>query len=77
MKIQISQQCMAVKMSPKTKIAIKDSPNVTRVHDMGWLRLVGSLETKVSFAKEPYKRDYILQKTVKMSQGYTIWGGYD
>ena len=29
---------------------------------MGWLRLVGSLELKVSFPKEPYKRDYILQK---------------
>ena len=29
---------------------------------MGWLRLVGSLKWQVSFAKEPYKRDYILQK---------------
>jgi len=29
---------------------------------MGWLRLVGSLKLSVSFAKEPYKRDYILQK---------------
>ena len=29
---------------------------------MGWLRLVGSLKLYVSFAKEPYKRDYILQK---------------
>jgi len=29
---------------------------------MGWLRLVGSLNLQVSFAKEPYKRDYILQK---------------
>jgi len=29
---------------------------------MGWLRLVGSFKLKVSFAKEPYKRDYILQK---------------
>jgi len=29
---------------------------------MGWLRLVGSLKLCVSFAKEPYKRDYILQK---------------
>jgi len=29
---------------------------------MGWLRLVGSLELYVSFAKEPYKRDDILQK---------------
>jgi len=29
---------------------------------MGWLRLVGSLKIQVSFSKEPYKRDYILQK---------------
>jgi len=29
---------------------------------MGWLRLVGSLKLFVSFAKEPYKRDYNLQK---------------
>ena len=30
--------------------------------DMGWLRLVGSFKSQVSFAKEPYKRDDILQK---------------
>ena len=30
--------------------------------DMWWLRLVGSLKLKVSFAKESYKRDDILQK---------------
>jgi len=29
---------------------------------MGWLQLVGSLKSQVSFAKEPYKGDYILQK---------------
>jgi len=29
---------------------------------MGWLRSVGTLKSQVSFAKEPYKRDYILQK---------------
>jgi len=29
---------------------------------MGWLQLVGSLKLKVSFAKEPYKTDDILQK---------------
>jgi len=29
---------------------------------MGWLRLVGSLKLQVSFAKDPYKRDDILQK---------------
>ena len=29
---------------------------------MGWLRTVDSLKLQVSFAKEPYKRDDILQK---------------
>jgi len=29
---------------------------------MGWLRLLGSLKSQVSLAKEPFKRDYILQK---------------
>jgi len=33
----------------------------TYIH-MGWLRLVGSLKLLVSFAKEPYKADDILQK---------------
>jgi len=31
-------------------------------HLMRWLRIVNSLKSQVSFAKEPYKRDYILQK---------------
>ena len=30
--------------------------------NLGRLRLVGSLKFHVSFAKEPYKRDYLLQK---------------
>jgi len=29
---------------------------------MGWLRLVGLIKSYVSFAKEPYKREYILPK---------------
>jgi len=29
---------------------------------MGWLWLAGSIKLWVSFAKEPYKRDNILQK---------------
>jgi len=33
-----------------------------QVCEMGWLRLVGSLKLQVSFVKEPYKRDDILQK---------------
>ena len=31
---------------------------------MGWLWLVGSLKLQVSFAKEPYQRDDILQKRI-------------
>jgi len=33
-----------------------------KMESMSWLRLVGSLKRWVSFAKEPYKRAYILQK---------------
>jgi len=33
-----------------------------RNYTMEWLRLVGSEKLYVSFAKEPYKRDDILQK---------------
>jgi len=39
-----------------------DMTLVTWLTNMGWLRLVGSLKLQVSFAKEPYKRDDILQK---------------
>jgi len=35
---------------------------LTSQFKMGWLRLVGSIKLQVSFAKEPYKRDDILQK---------------
>ena len=31
-------------------------------HPTGWLWLVASIKLQVSFAKEPYKRDDILQK---------------
>jgi len=44
----------------------------SRVGPIGWLRLVGSLKTKVSFAKEPYKRDYILQKIPMISRSLLI-----
>jgi len=37
------------------------SHSLTIVLNMGWLRLAGSLKLWVSFAKEPCKRDYILQ----------------
>jgi len=65
-----------------------------KVHDgctaMGWLRWVGSLKLQVSFAKEPYKRDCILQKrtvilrsllfsssAIKCTMVALVWGGYD
>ena len=35
---------------------------------MGWLRWVGSFKLQVSFAKEPNKRDYILQKSPIISK---------
>ena len=40
---------------------MKRSISICIIH-MGWLRLVGSLKLYVSFAKELYKRDDILQK---------------
>ena len=40
----------------------KSHMNVTYFRTMEWLRLVGSLKLQVSFAKEPYNRDDILQK---------------
>jgi len=36
--------------------------NIQNIKHMGWRRLVGSIKLKVSCAKEPYKRDDILQK---------------
>jgi len=42
---------------PRTQYAVSISHP-----SMGWLRLVGSIKWQVSFAKEPYKRDAILQK---------------
>jgi len=38
------------------------SQHFTAQNTMEWLRLVGSLKLQDSFAKEPYERDYILQK---------------
>ena len=41
---------------------------------MGWLRLLNSLKLQVYFAKEPYKRDYILQKRHLISRSLLILG---
>ena len=40
--------------------------------DAGWLQLVGSLKLQVSFAKEPYKRDDILQKRPMILKNYYL-----
>ena len=39
---------------------------------MGWRRLVGSSKLKVSFAKEPYKREDTLQKRTMISSSLPI-----
>jgi len=39
---------------------------------MGWLRVEGSLKLQVSFVKEPYKKDDILQKSLCPS---IVWYG--
>jgi len=40
--------------------------------NMRWLRLVGFFKLWVSFAKEPYKRDYILQKRSRILRSLLI-----
>jgi len=39
-----------------------------------WIRLAGSLKLCFSFAKEPYKRDYILQKRPVILRSLLIVG---
>jgi len=55
-------QCVAVTISRLLEIT----------GHMGWLPLVDSLKLFVSFAKEPYKRDYILQKRPVISRSLLI-----
>jgi len=64
------------KMTCKDRASYGSSPPA-----MGWLRSVGALELQVSFAKEPYKRDYILQKRPMIFRSLLIeasayWGQY-
>jgi len=57
-------QCLAVSCSVLQRIpTTEDGLGVEciLIH-MGWLWLVGSIKLQVYFAKEPYKREYILQK---------------
>jgi len=44
---------------------------------MKWLQLVGSSKLQVSFAKEPFKRDYILQKRPMIWRSLLIVGFLD
>jgi len=61
-------QCVAVCCSVWQRVAVCGSAHMNvamsniAYTDMGWLQWVGSLKLQVSFAKEPYKRDDILQK---------------
>ena len=60
-------QCVAVYCSTlqylrRRKISAGRNSSARIGTHMGWLRLVGSLKTYVSFAKEPFERDDILQK---------------
>jgi len=48
--------------TPKSFMYIYRTHNAVMYTYMGWLRLVGSIQLQVSFAKEPYQRDDILQK---------------
>ena len=49
-----------------------DQKILPTIGDTGWLRLVSSSKLYVSFAKEPYKRDCILQK-ISRNIGDTGW----
>jgi len=42
------------------------------IRTIGWLRLAGSFKSQVSFAKEPYKRDDILQQRPMISRSLLI-----
>ena len=41
-------------------------------NNMGWLRLVGFLKLQISFAKEPYQRDYILLQCISHTKQYGV-----
>ena len=69
----------------ETCIHMYDCACASTCLDMRWLRLVGSLKSQVSFTKEPYNRDDILQKRPIILRSllnvtrflFSIWGGYD
>jgi len=54
---------MCVRVRVHTDVCVCEREHMSSaIIGMRWLRLVGSLKLKVSFAKELYKRVYILQK---------------
>jgi len=56
--VQINQVWIS-ETEPEKEICLMQQ---VRAGGMGWIRLVGSLKLLFPFAKEPYKRDYVLQK---------------
>ena len=56
----------------KWVLFITDVQHNVRLSAMGWLRLLGSFKIRVSFAQEPYTRDYILQKRTVILRGLLI-----
>ena len=54
--------CVCVCMLEQERESVFVCICVANMVTMGWPRVVGSLKTQVSFAKETYKRDDILQK---------------
>jgi len=56
------RMCVSVCMCPCVYARVSEWLLGGQHAPMGWLCIVGSIKLWVSFAKEPYKRDYILQK---------------
>ena len=55
-------ECKALLVECRTPRALFAEYGLTILMSMRWLRLVGSLKSQVSFAKDLYERDDILQK---------------
>jgi len=68
----MTQVFVLLKMTDLSRCITKDDRRVIHTCLIGWLALVGSLKLQVSFAKEPYKRDDILQKRPLISRRLLI-----
>ena len=65
--ISHTQMILGMRLLAHSRVTVSTSTGASLIYlcifiHKEWLRLVGSLKLQVSFAKEPYKRDYILQK---------------